>query len=195
MKTRTVISLLSFMIIIAVIVAGAAVYKSSRAKTEFTEVTGTIHEYVKKVKEIKLEDLGTNLALNLEADTNAYTQDKTPDTVTDGDITTYWEGAPNAYPNTLTVDLRESRTVKAVRIRLNPDTIWEKRTQTFSILGSTDNEKFTDIVASADYIFDPEENMNTVTVKFDPVNVQYLRLEYTANTAATAGQAAEFEIY
>ena len=131
----------------------------------------------------------------MEADTNDFTQDKTPGTATDGNVQSYWEGAADAYPNILTVDLKSVQTVKAVRIKLNPDTIWEKRTQAFSILGSIDGNKFTDIVPSVDYLFDPEENLNTVTIKFNEVKVQYIRLNFSANTAATAGQAAEIEVY
>jgi hypothetical protein len=195
MKTKITLILLTSVILIAVIVAAVIIYFDNKAETKFTMVTGTVHEYVKKVKEFKQENLGTNLALKMEADTNAFTQDKKPVTATDGDVTTYWEGAPDSYPNTLTVDLRSVGSIKAVRIKLNPDTIWEKRTQTFSILGSTDNKTFSEIVPSAKYIFDPEENGNIVTIKFKETKAQYLRLNYTANTGGTAGQAAELEVY
>jgi hypothetical protein len=195
MKSKITIILLFSVILIAMIVAAVITYVNSKAETKFTMVTGTIHQYVKKVKEVKLEDLGVNLALNMEADTNAFTQDKTPAAATDGNVMTYWEGAPDSYPNILTIDLKSVQSIKAVRIKLNPDTIWEKRTQTFSILGSTDGNEYADMVTPADYLFDPEENLNIVTIKFNENKAQYIRLNFTANTAATAGQTAEIEVY
>ncbi len=195
MKAKIAVGLLSLILLIALAVGAAAIYTGAKAETKFSTIRGKVHTYKRKVVEVKLEDLGKNLASKMEATANDFTQDKRPDTVTDGDAATYWEGAPDAYPNTLTVDLRSVAGVKAVRVKLNPDAIWEKRTQTFSVLGSTDGEKFTEIVPSAGYIFIPEENLNTTTIKFAETKLQYLRLVFTANTAATGGQAAEVEVY
>jgi hypothetical protein len=195
MKIKKIIILLSSIILMAAIVAAVVLYLDSRAETKFTTVIGTVHEYIKKVKEVKLENLGTNLALKMEAYADSFTQDKTSETATDSDVTTYWEGKPDSYPNKLTVNLKSVASVKALRIKLNPDTLWEKRKQTLSISSSLDDKAYKEIVASADYLFDPEENGNIITIKFDPVKAQYIKLNFTANTAATAGQVAEIEVY
>lgn len=196
MKTKIGVILLSVLILLAAAAAGVIKHLDNQTKTTFTAVKGTVHEYAKpKLKLEPLEDLGTNLALHLEAEASSYTQDKLVEKCNDGDATTYWEGAPDSYPNALTVDLKSVQSIKAVRIKLNPDGIWEKRSQTLSIQGSLDNKKFEKIQDAQDYVFDPESNANIVTIKFDPVKTQYVRLNFTANSGATAGQAAEVEIY
>jgi len=137
---------------------------------------------------------GENLALHKSVSADANTQLYYDINAVDGNVNTYWEGASNAYPNTLTVDLGETLSIKIIRIRLNPEPIWTTRIQTFSITGSLDGEEYSTIVDSADYTFDPLE-ANTVTIYFDPVSVKYVRLEFTANSGAPGGQVGEFEVY
>lgn len=112
--------------------------------------------------------------------------------VTDGDVNTYWEG--KAYPNLLTIDLGAEHSVTAIKIKLNPDSIWSPRTQTLSVLGSSDNKTYTTLLDSAVYSFDPATG-NQVTITFAAAMVRYVRLSFTANTGAPNGQAAEFEVY
>jgi hypothetical protein len=137
---------------------------------------------------------GENLALHKPVSANSYTQVYNDMNAVDGNVDTYWEGASNAYPNTIIVDLEEVVSIKAVRIKLNPRPIWTTRIQTFSIAGSLDGEEYTTIVDSADYTFDPMKS-NTVTIYFDSVNVRYVKLEFTANSGAPGGQIGELEIY
>jgi hypothetical protein len=47
---------------------------------------------------------------------------------------------------------------------------------------------------SATYTLDPATG-NVVTITFTSTSVRYVRLSITANSGATAGQVAEFEIY
>ena len=137
---------------------------------------------------------GENLALYKAVSADANTQVYVATNSVDGNVNTYWEGASNAYPNTLTVDLEETVSIKTIRIRLNPNPIWGVRIQTFSIAGSLDDETYSTIVDSTDYTFDPS-TANTVTVDFDAVSVRYVKLEFTANGGAPGGQVGEFEIY
>ena len=141
---------------------------------------------------VSLATAGTNLALGKSVAESGHTQTFVGTNANDGNTTTYWEGA--AYPNLLTVDLGSSQSVSSVKIKLNPDSAWGTRTQTLSILGSTDNVNFTTLKASATYTFDPATG-NTVTITFTGTSVRYVRLSITANSGAPAGQAAEFEIY
>lgn len=138
---------------------------------------------------------GTNLALNKPVDVNGYTQIYIGKNATDGNTTTYWEGKANSYPNTITVNLGKVSTVTSMRIALNPDKVWSKRTQTFSINGSNDGKTFTEILPKTNYNFDPMTS-NIVDIKLQkPVKTSYIQLVFTANTGATGGQIGELEIY
>jgi subtilase family serine protease len=110
----------------------------------------------------------------------------------DGNVNTYWEGAANAYPNTLTVDLGSVQSVYKVVLKLNAS--WGSRTQTLSVLSSTDNSTYATRVASSTYTFNPTSS-NTVTITFTETTARYIRLNFTANSGATGGQVAEFEVY
>lgn len=133
-----------------------------------------------------------NLALGKTVTANNYTQSYVAANANDGNVNTYWEGAANSYPNTLTADLGSSQPVYKIVLKLNSS--WEERTQTLSVLTSNDNSTYNTAVASAAYTFSPSSS-NTVTITFNQVNARYVRLQFTANTKASGGQAAEFEIY
>lgn len=112
--------------------------------------------------------------------------------VNDGNTGSYWEGTSNAYPNNVTVNLGSTMSVGQVVLKLAPN--WGTRTQTFSVSGSTDNTNWTTLAASASHAFNPGTS-NVVTVNLTTASVRYVRLNFTANTGASAGQVAEFEIY
>lgn len=131
-----------------------------------------------------------NLALSKSITDSAHTGSFVATNANDGNTGTYWEGS--GYPNLLTVDLGSAQTVGAVRVKIDPN--WPARTQTFSVLGSTDNVTYTTLVASAAYNFDPASG-NQVTVSFAAGSRRYVRLSFTANTGAGNGQVAEFEVY
>jgi hypothetical protein len=134
-----------------------------------------------------------NLALGKTATSNNHILDFSSDKSVDGDTASYFEGAANAYPNLLTIDLEKKVSLKSVTIRLNPRKIWTGRTQTFSILVSDDGTTFTTAVPSADYDFSPLEGGNSVTVPVKATG-RFVQISFTANTEATGGQAAEVEI-
>lgn len=140
-------------------------------------------------------DMGTNLALKKRASTDLFNQVYIAENVIDGDVRSYWEGAVDLYPNHLSVDLGNISEVKAIRIKLNPNNIWGQRTQNLSVSKSDDDKNYTEIVAAADYDFNPDTG-NCVIINFEaPIKAKYLQLIFNANTGASAGQAAEFEVY
>jgi alpha-D-xyloside xylohydrolase len=102
----------------------------------------------------------------------------------------YWQAG--GATSTLTVDLGSSQSVDEVAILL-PST-WGNRTQTFSILGSTNNTTFTTLVGSTSYLFMTQYS-NVVTISFAPATIRYVQLSFTANTAASGGQVSEFQVY
>lgn len=149
----------------------------------------TVPEY----KSAKVE--GKNVALDGKASANGYTDVYTPVYANDGDrnTTSYWEGGGTGKDE-LTIDLKKAYNVHTVRIGLNPATIWGPRKQTLSISVSEDGKTYKDVVPSATYDFDPKTG-NEITLPFDAVKAQYVRVTITKNTGAKGGQVAEFEIY
>jgi hypothetical protein len=135
-----------------------------------------------------------NLALGRSVRSNNHIYDFTATKAVDGDLLTYFEGAANAYPNELTVDLGAMRRIRALRIKLNPRRIWQKRAQTIEVLVSADGAAFTTALKAAEYEFDPVSGENTVTIPCE-AEARYVRLSFKANTGATGGQAAELEIF
>ncbi|WNV84109.1 discoidin domain-containing protein [Umezawaea sp. Da 62-37] len=112
---------------------------------------------------------------------------------TDGNADSYWESNNNAFPQTLTVDLGASTSVRRLVLKLPPATAWGARTQTFSVLSSGDGSGFSQVLGSAGYRFDPASG-NQVTVAVT-ANQRYLRLNFTGNTGWPAGQLSELEAY
>jgi hypothetical protein len=136
----------------------------------------------------------TNLALNEPTSASGSTQSYVPANAVDGNTSTYWESTDNAFPQWFQVDLGSVRGFSRVVIDLPPSTSWGTRTQTLSVLGSTDGSAFTTIAGSAGYTFDPSTG-NTVTITFPASNARYVRLNFTANTGWPAGQASEVQVW
>lgn len=147
-------------------------------------------EYVSVIPE------GVNLALEGKIDTSGFQESFTPRKAIDGRTAgpSYWEGAKDTYPNYLTLDLKEAKAFHAIRLCLNPESLWGKRTQEIAIQISDDGENFTDLIPSAPYEFTPDRN-NEVILEFDETTAQYVQLVFTSNTGAGGGQLAEFEVY
>src|SRR5712691_1616834 len=136
----------------------------------------------------------TNLAQGKAIAASSVQQTFVATNANDGSVTTYWEGAPNTYPNTLTVSLGANANISSIVVKLDPNTIWATRTQTIQVLGhNTSTTTFTSLVAATTYTFDPATNSNSVTIPVT-ATVSDVRLSITANSGATGGQAAEFQV-
>ncbi|GLY51186.1 glycosyl hydrolase [Lentzea sp. NBRC 102530] len=153
------------------------------------------------VKHVRATRTTAKLAVR-EADASAklqasYTASSTnqnygPGNAGDGNQSTYWESANNAFPQWLQADLGAA--VKADRVVLKlPTGGWGARTQTLAVQGSTDGTNFTDLAPSRGYEFNPTSN-STVTIDFTAATTRYVRLRITANTGWPAGQISEFEV-
>lgn len=138
----------------------------------------------------------TNLALGQPVTASSSYQTYVPANVVDGNTSTYWESTDGAgYPQTITVDLGSNQSIGSITLDLPPSTAWSTRTETLSVLGSTDNSAFTQIVASAGYTFNPA-NGNTVTISLPSgTSTRYVRLSFTGNTGWSAAQLSEFQIF
>ncbi|MYS21156.1 mycodextranase [Streptomyces sp. SID4948] len=137
---------------------------------------------------------GGNLAQGHSASASSTTQTYTAANAVDGNASTYWESANGAFPQTLTVDLGAAKSVGKVTLKLPPSTDWATRTETLSVLGSTDNSNWATLKASGGVTFNPASG-NTATLTFTAANERWIRLNVTGNTGWPAGQISEFEVY
>ena len=137
----------------------------------------------------------TDLALNAAVTASSYTQTYVPANVTDGNTSTYWEANNGAWPSTITVNLGSEQTLGSITIDLPPSSAWSTRTQTLSVLGSTNGTSFSTLVASATYTWNPSTG-NTVTIPLPSgTKDQYVELSYTANNVQNGAQASEIQIF
>ncbi|WBQ04961.1 discoidin domain-containing protein [Kribbella sp. CA-293567] len=134
---------------------------------------------------------GNNLALGKPITASGSVHTFVATNANDDNVQTYWEG--NGSPATLTTQLGSNADLSSVVVRLNPDSSWGNRTQTFSVLGREQGATgFTTIAASASYNFSPASG-NSVTIPVS-ARVADVRLNFTANTGAPAGQVAELQV-
>ena len=136
----------------------------------------------------------TNLAAGAAISASSSTGGFPASNVNDGDTGSYWESADNALPQWVQADLGSTQQVGSVTLDLPPSGSWGARTQTLSVLGSTDGSTWTTVKESAGYTFDPATG-NTVTVALPTTGVRYLRLNVTANTGWPAAQFSELQIF
>jgi hypothetical protein len=134
----------------------------------------------------------TNLAAGRPTSESSHTDVYPSSNVTDGNQSSYWESANNAFPQWVQVDLGSA--ASASRLVLQLPASWPARNQTLSVLASTDGSNWTTVKASASYAFDPASN-NTVTITFTATTARYFRLNFTANTGWPAGQMSEFQVW
>lgn len=202
MKKKFIIIMGCLAVVCAVMPAVVAVGNSSvkMSNKNLTVVTAPDQKEAMENDAFKEEEYvapeidGTNVALDGRADANGFNDVYRAPNIIDGSRLTYWEGSPNEDSQIVSVDLKNSYTIHTVVVGLNPAQIWGKRTQTFTIEASDDGQNYTEVIPSTDYDFDPKTG-NQVVIDIDNVKMQYIRLTFTKNTGAVAGQIAELEVY
>ncbi|MEY9845944.1 hypothetical protein ABH940_003027 [Streptacidiphilus sp. BW17] len=138
---------------------------------------------------------GGNLALGKAVSDTGHTQNYVAANAVDGDPNTYWESTDNAFPQSFTLDLGSATAVDHLVMLLPPSSAWGARTQTLSVLDSTDGSSYSTLVPSATYSFDPNTG-NTATINLPAgTDTRYLRLTFTANSSWPAGQLSELQAY
>jgi hypothetical protein len=139
----------------------------------------------------------TNLALNQPVTASSSASSSyAPQMAVDGNTSTYWESSDGAgYPQTITVDLGSAQSIGSVTLDLPPSSAWSTRTETLSVLGSTNGTAFSQVVGSAGYTFNPSTG-NTATISLPSgTSARYVQLSFTGNTGWSAAQLAEFEVF
>jgi hypothetical protein len=140
-------------------------------------------------------DPARNLAKGRPAVASGSQDVYTPGKAVDGDANTYWESANHAFPQSWTVDLGSTQAVRRLVLKLPPSAAWGARTQTITVLGSTDGQSYSTVVPSQGHRFDPATG-NTATVTLPGgTGLRHLRLTVSANTGWPAGQFSEVEAY
>ena len=115
--------------------------------------------------------------------------------ITDGNPLTYYESSKGQWPAEVTIDLASIYDVNYITLSLPPLMQWEPRTQTFSIEASSDGVNFREIVASADYLFDPRTG-NIVEIQLEnPEEARFLRVIFTDNTRGFGAQISQISAF
>jgi hypothetical protein len=137
----------------------------------------------------------TDLALNTSVSASSYAQTYVPANAVDGNTSTYWEGTDGVWPTTFTVNLGSAESLSSLVIDLPPSSAWQTRTQTLSVLGSTNGSSYSTLVGSATYTWNPSTG-NTVTIPLPSgTSDQYIELNFTANSVQNGAQMSELEIF
>jgi hypothetical protein len=124
-----------------------------------------------------------DLALNQPTTASSYTQNYVPANAVDGNTSTYWEGTNGVWPTTFTVNLGASKALGSIVVDLPPSSAWNTRTQTFSVLGSTNGSSYTTLVGS-------------VTIPLPSgTSDQYVQLSFTANSVQNGAQISELDVF
>lgn len=137
-----------------------------------------------------------NAALGKRATASSITADAFAAELTvDGDPFTYWESTANRFPQSLTLELDSAIKVRKVKLRLPPQDAWEARTQEIELLGSIDGTDYTTLYPRGSITYDPASG-NEVELILEPAaEAKYIRLSIYANSAWSAAQLSEFEVY
>ncbi|WP_063825134.1 discoidin domain-containing protein [Catelliglobosispora koreensis] len=139
-------------------------------------------------------DPAGNLAQGKPASATSQNGPYSPANAVDGDASTYWESANNAWPQSITVDLLAAYNVNRAVVKLPPPAAWGPRTQTFSVHCSTNGSTYSQVVAPAGHAFNPATG-NSVSLSFPSTSCRQVRLTFTGNTGWPAAQVSEFEVY
>lgn len=140
-----------------------------------------------------------NLAAGRPVYCSGFTDSYRPQNAVDGNPNSYWqssslEGSRHARWQWLTVDLGSSTSISRIVLALPPQSVWNTRTQTIAIYGSNSGGRFSTVVGTAQYTFDPSRG-NAVTISFSAVTTRYVQLTFSANSVIPAGQVSEIEIF
>lgn len=139
-----------------------------------------------------------NLAQGAPAAASSTTQNYPATNIDDGNPNSYWESATgfNVFPQTVTVDLGSVTTVGRIVLDLPPSGSWYPRTQTITVLGSTDDTDFATLVPSAQYSFTMHKgDENSVSIILAPVHARYIQLSFEGNTGWPAAQLSELGVF
>lgn len=118
--------------------------------------------------------------------------------ITDGNLSTFWDGGADNFPNHATVDLERPYRLSKLEIALPNLGAWTPRSQELEIKTSMDGKEFTTVVEKANYKFDNSENGNKIEIDLGSETVgRYLQVVgYSNDEPSKPGlQIAELSVY
>ncbi len=93
------------------------------------------------------------------------------------------------------MNLGSVQSLSSLVVDLPPSSAWQTRTQTLSVLGSTNGSSYSTLVGSATYTWNPSTG-NTVTIPLPSgTSDQYVELSFTANSVQNGAQISELELF
>jgi hypothetical protein len=93
------------------------------------------------------------------------------------------------------VNLGAAHSLSSLVVDLPPSSAWQTRTQTLSVLGSTNGSSYSTLVGSATYTWNPSTG-NTVTIPLPSgTSDQYIELSLTANSVQNGAQMSELQVF
>lgn len=202
-KGLIIIAVLAVLLVIMQILVNVGKSPAKMSDKNLTVVTAPDQDEAMENEQFKIEEYkspeikGTNVAIGAIASDNGYTDVYPASQAVDGrrESSSYWEGPSDKDESILTVNLKKAYNIHTIRIGLNPDSLWGPRTQTLSVSVSEDGKKYTELVPSKDYDFDPNTGNEIILNDFKEVKAQYVKVTITKNTGAKGGQIAELEVY
>ncbi|MFJ5262497.1 discoidin domain-containing protein [Streptomyces sp. NPDC088387] len=110
----------------------------------------------------------------------------------DANANSYWQSGRTDSAPWIQTDLGAAVAVNKLVLKLPAG--FDARTQSLKVQGSTDGKHRTDLVAAADYRFDPDKG-NEATISFDTTTTRYVRLALTGASQKSGARLGEFEVY
>ncbi|HEX4226479.1 MAG TPA: discoidin domain-containing protein [Pseudonocardiaceae bacterium] len=131
-----------------------------------------------------------NLALNKTMTASSSAPGDAASNAADGNQGSYWQSDGSKLPQWLQADLGRTTAIGQVVLKLPSG--WTTRSETLSVLGSTDGANFATIATAKAYKFNG--TANTVNINFGATSARYVRVNVTGNTGQQAGQVSEFQV-
>jgi F5/8 type C domain len=98
-----------------------------------------------------------------------------PNSLTDGNVNTFWEAKPDVFPASATIDIQDTVSIGRAVFQPPDNPAWGSRTETIEIQGSTDGTTFSTLQAATPVTLDAVNAHNTATVSFAPGTARRLR--------------------
>ena len=147
---------------------------------------------------VTVGQLTTTVAVSLPADcteaaavATSFHSGTPPENAVDGDITTIWHSEfspPTPLPQSITVNLKEEKTVSQLTYQPRFDGNLNGTIREFNVYVSTDGQDFTQVASGT---WPVDARLKTAT--FSAVPARYVRLEATAASGGSFASAAEVD--